>query len=125
MRSKLNTPGRDSSLKMVSFRQRDCFSTHLLLSLDYCSPLGTYFSSLLTFWISDKLTTGPGNFFIPGICFFSSEVAGAPWGKKGGRYSTHPKPRRFDLSGFCIEQENKYQRNNVRVQFWRGNFLWC
>lgn len=50
----------------------------LLCPFDYCSPLGTNFSSLLTFWISDKLTTGPGNFFIPGIGFFSSEVVGAP-----------------------------------------------
>lgn len=48
-------------------------------SFNYCSALGTYFSSLLIFWISDRLTAGPGNFFTPGIGFFSSsEVGGAP-----------------------------------------------
>lgn len=37
----------------------------------YCSALGTNFSSLFMFWISDKLTAGPGSFLAPGICFFS------------------------------------------------------
>lgn len=52
---------------------------HSLFSSNYCSALGTYFSSLLMFWISDRLTAGPGSFLAPGIGFFSSsEVGGAP-----------------------------------------------
>lgn len=47
-------------------------------SSNYCSALGTNFSSLFMFWISDKLTAGPGSFTAPGRCFlsFSSSVAG-------------------------------------------------
>lgn len=54
-------------------------SSHQAYFSNYCSALGTYFSSLLIFWISERLTAGPGSFFAPGIGFFSSsEVGGAP-----------------------------------------------
>lgn len=50
----------------------------------YCSALGTNFSSLFIFWISDKLTAGPGSFLAPGRVFFfsSSVVAGRDYNKK-------------------------------------------
>lgn len=40
-------------------------------SSSYCSALGTYFSSLFMFWISDKLTARPGSSLAPGSSFFS------------------------------------------------------
>lgn len=51
----------------------------------YCSALGTNFSSLFIFWISDKLTAGPGSFLAPGRCFlsFSSSVEAGTLCMKG------------------------------------------
>ena len=87
--------------------------------LNYCSVLGTYFSSLLIFWISDRLTAGPGSFFAPGIGFFSSsEVGGAPWKKK----ERNQNPGYFISLAHGIEQENKYQKKTSECDSSMGTF---